>query len=306
MFHSLRRALLFTWQNFWRNFWLSLVTVLIMVLTLFMVSLLAGVLFVADEAITSVQDQVDVTVYFEPETPDSVVRDIQKSLTEDTRVEAVTLISRAQALEEFRKQNANNPTLGEALDALEANPLGPSLVIKAKDLADYAVILRAFDAEEVARFIQDEGKDFEDTERVVERLSAITNRIRQVGLVLSAVFVLIAILVTVNTIRIAIYTHRDEIAIMKLVGATNGFIRAPFILESMLYALIGSVITTLLLLPILSFAEVWIGKFFAGYNFEIIALLSDHVLWIFLAQLVFAFFLSGLSAAIAVGRYLRV
>lgn len=306
MWHVIRRTITFAWQNFWRNFWLSLVTLLIMVLTLFMVSLLAGVQLVSSEAITSVEDQVDVTVYFEPETPESVVFDVQESLTADSRVENVRFVSRAEALEEFRKKNADNPLLLEAIEALETNPLGPTLVVKATQLADYAEILKALDAEDVSRFIQDEGRDFEETERVIDRLSGITDRVRQIGLVISLVFVLIAMLVTINTIRIAIYTHREEITIMKLVGATNAFIRAPFIIESLFYAVLGAVITTLMFLPVISLADTWLGSFFAGYEVGVVALLQSNLLWIFLGQLVFAVFLSGVSAAIAVGRYLRV
>lgn len=306
MWHTIKRTLLFAWQNFWRNFWLSLVTLLIMVLTLFMVSLLAGVQLVSTEAIHAVEQQVDVTVYFEPETPESVVSDVQESLKADARVSDVRFVSRAEALDEFRKRNADNPTLLEAIEALETNPLGPTLVVKAKNLADYSEILAGLSSEDVSRFIQNEGKDFEETERVVDRLSGITTRVRQIGIAVSIVFVIIAILVLINTVRIAIYTHRDEISIMKLVGATNSFIRAPFMIEGIMYAVLGAILTTLLTLPLIGIADAWIGNFFVGYDIEVIDLLRANIPWLFLSQLLFATFLAVVSSAFAVGRYLRV
>ncbi|MFA6512477.1 MAG: permease-like cell division protein FtsX [Patescibacteria group bacterium] len=306
MWHTTKRAFLFAGQNFIRNFWLSLVTLLIMVLTLFMITTLAGVQLVSTEAIRSVENQVDVTVYFEPETPESVVFDVQEGLLADSRVEGVRFVSRTEALAEFREKNQDNPLLLDAIEALETNPLGPTLVVKAVQLADYAEILKALETEDVSRFIQDEGRDFEETALVVERLSGITDRLRQIGLIVSSVFVLIAMMMTVNTIRIAIYTHREEIAIMKLVGATNGFIRAPFIIESLYYAVLGAIITTLLFLPMIGLVDAWLGGFFAGYELGVVELLQNNLLWFFLGQLAFAVFLSALSAAIAVGRYLRV
>lgn len=298
------RALKFAFQSFYRNFWLSAATILILVLTLFSVSLLGTINLIGDRAIQSVKDKVDLSVYFYPDVAEKEVQAVQVQLKSLSSVKSVEYIPEEQALEEFKEKHKDDPVIQETLDILEENPLGATLVIQAKDIERYADISEVLADPDYAELIYD--KDIEDYQTVIQRLSNLTDRIYQIVSIVSLIFIIVAVLVIFNTIRITIYTHREEIGIMRLVGATNWFIRGPFILESVIYAVISSAITTGILYPILRVASPKISDFFEGYNLNLSTYFSEHFLEILALQLIVAILLSVISSMVAVGRHLRV
>jgi cell division transport system permease protein len=166
--------------------------------------------------------------------------------------------------------------------------------------------LKAFDDPAIADLIEDREQDFRSSTLVVERLSNLTNNISTVGIALSLIFAFIAALMVFNTIRITIYTYREEIGIMKLVGASNGFIRAPFIVESLLYAFLACVVTMAVLLPVLNATGPFFDRFFEGYDIDFIGYFNRNFFSIFGVQLLAVCALSMISSGIAVSRYLRV
>ncbi len=303
-FLSFFRALKFAWQNFWRNIWLSVVTIFILVLTLFSITFSSGVNLVAQQAITLVKNKIDVSIYFTEKTLEEDVHKVQDDLAALPEVKGVTYISREEALAAFKEKNAKNPVVQEVLDVLGTNPLGATLVVQAKRIEDFPTILKVLDKPEYQTMIQD--RDFEDNQQTIARLSDITNRVRQVGLVVSAVFAIIAVLVMFNTIRITIYAYREEISIMKLVGATNWFVRAPFILESVLYALIASAVALLIILPLVGVSAPYINHFFGEYNFDLLQYFQAHLWSLFGVQVLVGVVLAIVSSMIAIGRHLRV
>ncbi len=301
---SLYRALKFAFQSFYRNFWLSAATILILVLTLFAVSLLGTINLIGDRAIQSVKDKVDLSVYFYPDVAEKEVKTVQAQLQSLSSVKTIEYIPEEEALEQFKEKHQDDPVIQETLEILEDNPLGATLVIQAKDIDRYAEISEVLADPDYAELIYD--KDIEDYQTVIQRLGNLTDRIYQIALIVSLIFVIVAVLVIFNTIRITIYTHREEIGIMRLVGATNWFIRGPFILESVIYAVIGTVITTGILYPILRVASPRISDFFDGYNLNLSTYFADHFLEIFALQLIVAIVLAVVSSIVAVGRHLRV
>ncbi len=302
-FISFFRACRFAALNFWRNIWLSVVTIIILVLTLFSMTLSAGLNLMAKEAITLVKERVDVSIYFAPEALEEDVRKVADALAALPEVKDVTYISREEALASFRTRTADNPILKETLDTLDENPLGATLVVKAKDIADFPAIIAVVDKPEYAELIQD--RDFEENQQVIDRLTQITDRITQIGYAVSAIFALIAMLVIFNTIRITIYTYREEIGIMKLVGASNWFVRAPFVLESVFYAALASALSMLIVLLIAAASAPYVNGFFSGYDFQLGAFLARQLWPLFLLQLLVGVLLSVLSSVIAISRYLR-
>ena len=303
---STYRAIKLAFQNFYRNIWLSLATVLILILTIFLISLLFGVKVVADKTIDSVKQNVDVSIYFEPNVPESQILSVRGNLQNMSEVKDLNYISASQALEDFKEKNKDNPTILESLEAIGENPLGATITIKAKELEDYQTILKALDDEKYKDIIQDKDKDFESNQEVIQKLTRITNKINQVGLVLGIVFSLVAILVVFNTIRITIYTHREEIGIMKLVGASNSFVRAPFIFESVIYGIVASLICLAILYPLINTISPFLDRFFEGYSLDVVAYFNSQFWTVAGLQIIFAVFLSVVSSAIAIGRYLKV
>lgn len=306
MLLSFVRASRFALNNFWRNIWLSVITIIILVLTLLMLTIISTIKIVGDQAVAQVRNKVDVAVYFEPNVSQEKIQNIQTELQNDPRVDSVVYVSADQALEDFRNQIGDNDTLSEALDALDSNPLGATLVIKATRLDDYDSILSIFDKPENKDLLQQQDRDLRSNQQVIGRLSSLTNEVSRVGYAVAVVFIIIAILVIFNTMRIAIYTHREEIGIMKLVGATNAFVQAPFIIESVAYGFFGAAITMAVFYPVFNAAAPLLERFFAGYELGIIDYFNSNFLIIFGILLVFAVLLSVVSSTIAIKRYLRV
>ena len=300
------RALKLGWQNFWRNRWLSLVTILILILTLFFISLLVTVKVVADKTLDSVKAKVDMSVYFIPSADKTAVVQLQNRLEDMPEVKEVKYISPDEALANFRDENKDNPTIIEALDALESNPLGAVLVVKAENLEDYPNIIRVLDEKNYQKIIQEKTRDFENNQEMIDRLSNIADNISKFGLILSLIFAVIAILMIFNTIRITIYSYRDEIGIMKLVGASNAFVRAPFVIESIIYALIASLICLGLIYTMVNAIAPFLNRFFAGYELNIVGYFNQNFFFILGALVVLSVVLCVLSSLIAVRRYLRV
>ncbi len=303
-FLTFYRALRFAFQGFWRNIWLSVVTIIILVLTLFSVSVVAGINVVGREMVKSIENKVDVSVYFFPTVSDSDVESVQYRLESLGSVASVTRVSKEEALAQFKERHKNDPTITESLNELTDNPLGTTLIIKAKKIEDYPLILQVLDDPDYQKLVQ--NRNFEDNQKIVARLSDISGRIQRGAIALSAMFIIISILIIFNTIRITIYTHREEIGIMKLVGASNWFVRFPFIIESLLYGLIAVAITLILVFPLVQLVSPQLQSFFQGYSFDLAAYFTGHFLMFALMQVALATFLSMASSAVAVGKYLRV
>ncbi|MCH7492584.1 FtsX-like permease family protein [Patescibacteria group bacterium] len=304
MFLFLYRTIKFAVQGFFRNFWLSLVTIIILVLTIFSITVVAGINVVAEQAIESVQDKIDVSIYFKPGVSEEEVINVRDRLQELSLVESVLYVSKSEALEKFRVQHQDDQIILDSIDQLEENPLSATIVVKANNLDDYPTILAVLENPEIDALVLD--KNFDDNKLVISRLSDLSDKIKRVGIIISSIFVVIAILIVFNTIRINIYTHREEIAIMKLVGSSNWFVRVPFIFESIMYAIIAVIISVAILYPLLGLVAPQVSNFFDGYNLDLIEYASSNFLRIVGLQFAFAVILSVLSSSLAIGRYTRV
>ncbi len=304
MFVFISRTIKFALQGFKRNIWLSIVTIIILILMIFSVTMVAGINFVADKAIDSVKEKVDVSVYFKPDALEEDIINVQYRLESLSEVKEVDYISKSVALDNFKEKHKDDTVILESINELDENPLSATLVIKANTIDDYQNILTVLENPDYTAIISD--RNFDDNESVISKLSELSNELEKIGIIVSIIFVIIAILIVFNTIRINIYTHREEIGIMKLVGATNWFVRAPFLVESILYAVLSVAITLAILHPLLGVIAPQINNFFEGYNLDLVSYFNDNLLQIIAWQLAFVIILSIISSSIAIGRYLRV
>lgn len=304
MIISLTRTIKFALQNFWRNIWLSVVTIVILVLTLLFVSLLSALNLLADQAITAVQEKVDVEVFFSGDASDEQLLSIQKTIESYPEVKQVTYISEDQALENFKKEHTDDEQIIASIDELDDNPLPPSLIIQAFELNQYDAIIARLDVADFKPLIAQQ--DFQDNAVIIQKISSLSARLTQVGIVVSIVFALISFLVVFNTLRIAIYSQREQIGIMRLVGAPNWIIRTPFMWESLIYALIASGLTMALLYPVAVFVGPYVDAFFSGYDFHFLAFFQANIFTIFFLQLGVALVVSLFTSMVAITRYLKV
>ncbi len=229
-----------------------------------------------------------------------VVRD---ELRKDSRVAEVRYVSAEEALAKFKETHKNDSLLLGSVGELNENPLPATLQIKAKTLEDYPAVADTLNSDKYRASF--EKVNFEDNRTLIARLNNLLKFIVTVGIILMAVFSAIAVLVIFNTITLTIYNRREEVEIMRFVGATNWYIRGPFIVEALIYSIVATVITSALLFPVYSSLLPRISHYLtsSGYTFNGNLLLFAGLV---IAQLVIAFILSTISSLLAMRKYLRV
>lgn len=301
---SALRAVKFAFQNFGRNFWLSLITVSMLALTLVTVNVLLVLQQATEKAVAYAEDRIEVSVYFFPATTEDRVKGAAGYLQGLPQVRDVGIITAEEALERFTERHAADDAILQSLDAVGGNPFGPTLVIKAHSADDFPFILSALDNPQFRNDIRE--KDFSSYEDIIERIRLTTNRVQMFGLALSAVFLLIAVLIVFNTVRIGIFIHREEIGIMKLVGATNAFVRAPFLIECVLYSGLAVGLVAAVVYPAVAAVDPALGEFFGGASAGLLAYYVANWYWIFGGQFLVLTLINMLATGIAMRKYLKV
>ncbi len=304
MFISTYRVTKFALQNFWRNFWLSVITITMLVLTLLTVNIIVVLNVVTDRAIQAVEDRVEISVYFHSSAPQRSVDNAVAYLRSLNQVRDVQTISADEALAQFSTRHQNDETIIKSLEEIGANPFGSSLIVKAHEVSDFEMILEALENPEFRDDIRE--KDFSNYQEIVARIKDTTDRIRTFGLILSAVFLFIAVLIVFNTVRMSLFIHREEIGIMKLVGASNWFVRAPFLLEMILLSLIALALVLIIIYPTLAVLEPKFGFYFGGETIGLINYFEQNGWKIFGLQFIGLSVLTLLSTGLAMRKYLQV
>lgn len=257
MFIILWRTIKEAVKTIFRNSWLSAATISILTLALFVVGVLYVITLTTDDLLKNVQERVNISVYFKADVPEKKIFEAKSELERLNEVKSVEYVSKDQALEDFRRSNENEPAIIQSLDELGENPLLASLLIKSRQPGQYDALTEQV---EKASFKKDISRiNYGKTKEVIDNLNALVATLRRAGVSLGALFSLISILITYNTIRITIYTYRQEIEIMRLVGASNSFIRFPFIFEGILYGTVASLLSMLALFVAIKFVTPYIS-----------------------------------------------
>lgn len=299
---SFFRIIKFAFQDIGRNIGLSFMTVLILVLMLLSVNTLFVIRYLTSQATASIKDQIDVSVYFSADANDGEVEEIKKYVESFPEVTEVTFYSRAEVLDQFRERHKQNPNIIASLDELEENPLGPTMVIKTRTPADYANIITALSVPEYQNIV--EAKTFDDTQTAIQRIDTVTREVEKFSILLAGFFAIIAFLIIFNTIRVAIYTQRVEISIKKLVGATNWFVRGPYLVEALIFSVLSVVMTYGLVLLAARFLDPYISVVF-GKNTFLTNYYESNILLLVSIQLGAVFLLTIISSMLAMRKHLR-
>lgn len=300
---SFYRILKFAWQGFLRNFWLSIITISIIVLVLFTVNFLIILNIVTDSAINDIQNKIDISIYFQKDVKEEKVLEVKDYLSSLSQIQEIKYISQQQALDDFRQRHKNDLVILQSLSELDSNPLGATLIIEAKQISDYPQITTFLNNSKYNNLVID--KNFEDHKVFINKIKDISDRINNAGIVVTSIFIFIAILIVFNTIRVAIYTHKDEIAIMRLVGANNIFISMPFVIEGVIYSILGLAISLAILYPLLNFIQPYLSNFFTGSVIDL-GDYFDKNYFIFVYEFIGVVLLNIIGSMIAIRRYLDV
>lgn len=298
----LSRVFKYGFQNFVRNALLSTATIAVMVLTLAVVVSLFLFGAGARTAITSFQDKIDISVYFKPEADEAQILMVQKSLEELSEVNQVEYISREVAMEKFREKHKDDEAIIKSLDELGENPLFASLNVKAKETESYASIA-AFIESEISSEIIDKV-NYSQNQIVIDRLSKIVNTLKIGGWIMAIIFGVVAFLVAFNTIRLAIFSNRESIEIMRLVGSSNSLIRGPYIVEGVIHGFIAAVITTIIFIPVVYILNSYFGVLVPMFSLK--SYFWSQFFVLFGLQILVGMVIGIISGLIAMRKYLKV
>lgn len=243
-FRVIRNALL----NASRNLWLSGAATFVTTVTLIILTGLLLVLGMINYSLTEIRNRVDISVYLKPDSAQKDAIDLKARILDNTLVRDVVYISGDDALAAFKARHAGDKALVESLAELPENPLSPTLRVRAKDLNQYPQLVEELQKLEGSDIIS--KVNFDDNKLLIERLSRMLTITVTGGLGLLLAFAVLAILVNFNTVALAIYHRREEVEIMRLVGATNWYIRGPFLVEAFFYSVMATVITSFAVVPL--------------------------------------------------------
>lgn len=304
---KLKRVIKAGFVNFWRNGFVSLSAVLVMTVTLFIIGILLISGALLNATLDQLKEKVDINVYFLTNAQESDVLALRKSLEALPSVSAVEYVSAEQALEAFKIRHEGDQTTLQALQELDDNPLGAAFNIRAIDPTQYENIAKFLESDQV---LSSDGRriidkvNYNQNKTAIDALTRIIQAAQTLGFAIVIIFGVISVMITFNTLRLIIYTSREEIAVMRLVGASSRYIRGPFVVSAMMYAVFSALLTLLLLYPLV----LWLGpvtsQFFGGISVSQYFLV--HLSQLAGILLLAGFFLATISSWLAVQKYLRV
>lgn len=303
--HRLKRIIKAGFLNFRRSGATSWAAVLVFTITLFVISTIILLQAVLHSSLDQIKNKVDVTIYFNTGTSEDQIMAFKSSIQKLPEVDTVTYTSAEQALQLFRDRHSDDYSTIQALDEIGSNPLGAFLSIKAKEISQY---------ESIADFMQSDTAlslgsasivnkiDYYQNKLIISRLDSIIAGANRLGVVLTLLLIIISIIITLNTIRLTIFISKEEIGVMRLVGASKMRVRGPFLVEGVIYGVVATFVTLLLLWP----ATMWFGKhmtLFLGLN------LYDYYISNFFQIMIIILFSGSLlgifSSYLAVRKYLN-
>ena len=302
MFIAFQRGLKSGWEKFVRDKSSSSAALFVMVIVMSIVTMLFFLQGAASFMVVSLEESVDISTYLENDATGEDVAELKEELEAMPEVKEVTYVSKEKALERFVELHKQDEVILESLEIVGQNPLLASLNIKAFSASQYVAISEFLENTSLSFIIND--VDYFDRAPVINRLSTLIAGIQTAVFLITLFAGFIAVLVAFNTIRLTIYGSREEIEVMRLVGASNWFIRGPFIIQGMIVGVLATLITTLLFFPLTLFVGIKLQSFAPG--FELFSYFANNLLVIVFLQLAVGVGLGVISSLLALRRYLRV
>lgn len=302
---TLKRIIKGGFLNFKRSGLVSWAAVVVVTITLSVITSVILLQSVLHLSLSQIKDKVDVTIYFTTNAPTEKIMELKSSLENLPEVSYITYTSAEDALKTFRERHKNDYPTIQALDEIGDNPLGASLNIKAKEVSQY---------EDIANFLKSDGTlapgdlsiidkvNYYQNKLVIDRLNNILSGAQTLGFLVTLISMIVSIIITLNTIRLTIFISKEEIGVMRLVGASKMHVRGPFMIEGAIYGIVATFLTLIIFLPITA----WLGSSmtnFLGMN------MYDYYLSNFF-QIMVIVLLSGIilgtiSSSLAIRKYLN-
>jgi cell division transport system permease protein len=303
LINKTKRIIITALKDLSRNLWLNMATVIIIVISLFTITTMLAIDAVGSHALSVLQEKIDISIQFKDNADEAKILEFKKDLENMEDVKNVEYISKEQALIDFKETHKDSEYINESLEELGENPLFAVLNVKANDINKYNSINEYIISND--NYKNDiEKVNYKENERAIDNLSKILASVKDGIAGITILFVFISILVSFNTIRLAMYSHRMEIEIMRLVGASNWYIRMPFIIEGAIFGAVGAVITLLIISPSAVYISPRITQFLPG--FDLYVYFVDNLFNIATLLTLIGIGMGVFSSFIAIRRYLKV
>lgn len=294
-------------SNFSRNAWLTIAATAVMTITLLIIFTTVVARQAMIDSVVELQKKVDMSIYLKGDTPDAEAQKIATDLKKLSNVTEVTYISASQARANFAEANKNNPQLLEALSNADNKFFG-TLRISLKDINDTSQLDEFVKTNAtLKKYIDpDRPPSFAGSRRsAIKNLTQTIGFAQKIGIVASVLFVAISSLIVFNTIRMAIFNRRDEIEMMKLIGANKGFIRGPFVVEAMVYGFVAGVLATALGTTIVMLTKSKLAE--AGVAIQpTVDFLTTYMPFVLVAMILLGALVGAVSSLLATRRYLKI
>jgi len=292
--------------NFVRNAWLAIAAMAIMIITLTIIlfSIIANATF--GNTVQQITDKINISIYLKDTTTKAQTDRFVEGLKQLPNTENVTYLSKTDALKAYMEQNKDNQQLLAAINETD-NPLPATIQVKPRDLNKLDDIRAYADNKENKKLQSDPMSDSGDRRQAIDKITHATNIMVRVGVGAVLVFALISVLIIFNTIQMAIFNRRDELQIMRLLGASTTYIRGPFVVETVIYGVLSAIISILIInavfvtasssLQATSFGLLDISyaqEFFGKYYWQLFGM-----------QLTLGILIGAVSSTIATARYLK-
>ena len=292
--------------NFIRNAWLAVAAIAVMVITLTIVlfSVIANATF--NKTIQDITDKIDISVYLKDEVTENQKDELISKLKTLPEVKSVEYVSKEDALERYREQNEDNIDLLLAISQTD-NPLPASLQVKPVDPNNIEPVRQFIESNEIKSLQSDPTSYSGDRKEAIDRISQATSFFRRAGVIGVVVFAVISMLIIFNTIRMTIFNRREELNIMRLLGASTWYIRGPFVVETILYGIIAAIISVALcnMLFVVS-SSAFDASSLGLLDIEFANSFFAENFWIILSvQLAIGILIGGVSSFVATRRYLK-
>jgi len=298
----LSRIFKYGWQNFSRGKWLSAATLVIIVLALVVFESLIVFTVITKTSLSLLQEKIDISVYFKPKTAEDEMLKVKEAIEALPETAEVEYVSRDKALAAFKEAHKDDAAITQALAELDGNPLSAVLNIKAKKPDQYATIATELERESWKPITQ--KITYRQNQTIIDRLSKIIDITNRVGLILTVLLTLTAIVITFNTVSLAIYSNREEIGIMRLVGAPNSLISGPYMVEGIIYGIMGAVLSLVIFWPAVYWGAPYLKYFLADLDLR--SYFFSHFFSLVGYQLLFGIALGVVSSNFAIQKYLKI
>lgn len=292
--------------NFVRNLWLAIAAMAIMIITLTIILFSVIINATFNNTVQQITSKIDVSVFLKDSVTPEQTQQLLAQIKALPSVQSVQYLSKNQALQQYESENAGNTQLLQAIDETD-NPLPATINIKPSNLNQINQIRNFVDQPKVVALQSNPASDSGDQREAIDKITHATDILRRVGITAVLVFAVISVLIIFNTIQMAIFNRRDELQIMRLLGASTGYIRGPFVVETVIYGIFSAVVSVLIINAIFvtassSLQATSFGLLDIGYSQSFF---ESHYWMLLTIQLALGIFIGAASSVIATRRYLK-